>query len=289
MPADDEAITAALLAEPELAELLAAGDVYLVGSRAHGRAAAAGEWDLLVLLADDREIPEKLTTPLAGDTAASAPDLRAAEERRQRLAGGLSGVAVEFCGPTARRRREARDLPMWQFELAESRLLYAGWGGGDAYRQQIAERFRAACELLARRAYVRFRADRGDAAGALLHGDQLAVTITTSLAARAALRCWLLWQGRPYPSDPWLPSFFAEDPRGDDLLAAARTAVRDQASGEDRYAALQRLWWLLDRHVRAHGAEVELLAAWWTFHELLGPFVPEQPAGRASDDAPLVS
>lgn len=278
---DDEAITAALLAEPELAELMGAADVYAVGPRARGRAWATGAWDLLVLLGEDHDLPEKLTMPYAGDTAAALPARAESLDElvgRRRGDGGLAGVELELCGPTARAHREARDLAVWQFELSHARPLYAGWGGGDTYRGGVAARFTAGRVMLAHREYVQFRVSRNAAAGALGDGDLLAAALTSALAVRAALRSWLLWVGRPYPSDRWLRSVFAEDPRGDDVLASARLVVRDELAPADRFAALQRLWWLLDRHARGHGAPEELLTAWWTFPDLLEP--PRQAGNR---------
>ena len=274
MPVDDEAITAALLGEPELAELLAAGDVYLLAARAHRRAGPPGDWDLLVLLPDDREVPEKLTTPFGEDTAGM---LVAGAERVPPAEGGaLGSLAVDFCGPADRRHREARELPIWQFELVSARPLHAGWGGGEAYRRRVAVRFAETCGQLARRQYVQFRTHRHDAAVAMRHGEPMSAMLTGALAVRAAMRSWLLWAGRPYPAEPWLRACFAEDPRGDDLLAAARRVLHDQASATERFAALQQMWWLIDRHARAHGAEPDLLAAWWAFPELMEPLVPDQ-------------
>lgn len=270
MPVDDEAITAALLGEPELAELLASGDVYLLGAQLHRRAGPVGEWDLLVLLPEDRPLPERLATPFGEDSArlAGPPNGSPVDEPGN---AGLGGVAVELCGPESRRRREARNLAIWHFELAHAHPLHPGWGGGDTYRAQVAAAFVARREQFACREYVHFRMHRKDAAAAVRNGDALAATLTGALAVRSALRCWLLWAGRPYPNDAWLRAYFAEDPRGDDVLAAARRVLHDQATTADRAAALHQLRWLLDRQARAAGAPDELLAAWWAFPELMEP------------------
>ncbi|MFL6138420.1 MAG: hypothetical protein ACJ74O_11535 [Frankiaceae bacterium] len=269
MPVDDEAITAALLGEPELADLLAAGDVYLLRAQAHRRAGPPGEWDILVLLADDRDVPEMLTTPLGEDTV-GALAVRAGRSPPGD-GGGLGTLSVDLCGPAARRDREARDLSIWRFQLAGAQPLHAGWGGGEGYRAGVAARFAALRSDFARHEYVQFRAHRHEAAGALRHGDPMSVLLTGALAVRAAMRAWLLWAGRPYPDDSSLRAQLAEDPRGDDLLAAGRRVLHDQASPAERFDALQQMWWLLDRHARAHGAEAHLLAAWWALPELQLP------------------
>ena len=204
-------------------------DVYLTGSRAHGRAADGSDWDLIALAPDDEGARLGLH-PL---------------ERRD--------VGVDLIGPVLRAWREEQELSIWAWELGHGKLLHEAWGGGERYRAELARRFEAEREPLAVRWWARFRLQRNVARSVLAKGDPLAILLTVPLAAHAAVRAALLWAGRPYPPDKWLA---AETP--EPLREPVRALVDQSRNAADRLDALEELRRLVEEPV-----PVERLGDWY--------------------------
>jgi hypothetical protein len=160
-------------------------DLYLVGSRADGRAGDTGDWDFVALTPDD-----------ANTNLSLYPLGRAADRSDQ--------VDLDVLGPALRMRRETRDLPIWTWQLSRARLVHTGWGGGEGYRADLADRFARSASTLAIDCWARFRLHRNSALSTLAKGEPLAIALCLPLFAHAAIRAVLLWEGRPYPPDKWL-------------------------------------------------------------------------------------
>ncbi len=208
---------------------LDAVDVYLTGSRAHGRAREASDWDLVLLAPDD-----------TGAALGKHP-----LERRD--------VGVDVIGPELRAWREEQELSIWVWELGHGMLLHTGWGGGEEYRRALARRFDLERQPLAVRWWARFRLQRSVARSVLLRGDPLAIPLTVPLAAHAAARAAILWDGKPYPPDKWLAS---EVPPA--LLEPLRALLDQSRTAGDRLAALE-----LVRAVVEAEVPVERLGDWY--------------------------
>jgi hypothetical protein len=104
---------------------LTRADVYLTGSRAHGRAREASDWDLIALV------------PVDDGSALGLHPL-----------GGRE-VEVDVIGPELQAWRERQELSIWVWELGHGQLLRESWGGGERYRAERARRFEAERDALA--------------------------------------------------------------------------------------------------------------------------------------------
>src|SRR5215210_7432420 len=208
--------------------------IFLVGSRAYGRASETSDWDLLALASDN---PPRETIDLPqGD--------------------------IELLGRDGRRARESVDLPIWQFELSHAVLLHDGWAGAGAYRTGVAAQFARIRQALAERAWAEFRLFRNQAFASLDRRNDATVAITSALAARYAARAFLLWQGQPYPSDKWLLDVVS-DAGGSSMIDRCITLVDGGRSRAERAQALGALTTALDMHMTGHAADWERLGDWW--------------------------
>jgi hypothetical protein len=246
--------------DPRL-EAVAAADCYLVGSYADGRAGPGSDLDVLAFTGEESGI-EGVIAPLAQGRrpgpGESLPTL--AEVMSWRATDALRNMEIELVGPRGRASRET-DLSFWAFQMEPARLLHAGWGGGEAYRAEIAERFEAVRPGMASSSLVEFQHRRNQAQTALLHGQPLAIMLTSALAVRAAMRSWLLWAGRPLPSDKWLPSVTAARADSAPLMALVESLLDPDHPAERRFQDLRTLRQLLDEHVRGAGGDPGAL---WT-------------------------
>jgi predicted nucleotidyltransferase len=211
-----EELVAATLEALRLREV----DVYLTGSRAHGRETDASDWDLIALAPGDEGARLGMHPLERGD------------------------VGVDLIGPDLRAWREEQELSIWAWELGRGRLLHEGWGGGEPYRAELARRFEAVRDALAVRWWARFRLQRNVARSVLAKGDPLAIPLTVPLAAHAAARAAILWTGRPYPPDKWLA---AETP--EPLGEPVRALLDQSRTVPDRLEALEELRRLVEEPV----------------------------------------
>jgi Nucleotidyltransferase domain len=246
--------------EAPLAAAVARADCYLVGSYAHGRADSASDVDIFAFTPDETgivgtQVPFAPSGPRPGPGRSLAT---LAAVRSWRAAAGAGNVEIQFIGPEERSRR-GTDLANWAFMLDSARLLHSGWGEGEAYRAAVADQFKHDHQHLAMEALVEFQRCRNQAQTTLLHGEPVALVLTAAMAARAALRAWLLWAGCPLPNEKWLPAVAATQPGAEQLLVIVTRMVAGDRSSEERFEDARTLRDLMIDHVRRAGGDPEPL------------------------------
>ncbi|HEU5331783.1 MAG TPA: hypothetical protein VFU73_03440 [Actinocrinis sp.] len=256
MVASLEQVVAAGLADPAVAAVVAAGDWYLVGSRALGLSDGLSDWDTLVFVDAARAsagLSRAHLDRVFGVARAEMgwpPDL--AGHIRWR---GVAGVDVEVVDPRARERRERDGLAQWAHEMHHAVPLRASTGIGERYRARIAARFAEAAGDLAEQAYRAFRLARNQAVASLARSDGATQALTGAQCVCEAARFWLLADAQPHPSDKWLLAALAASPGTESLVDAMRGAIDASCDPAARFDALWRLWRLVDE--RAFGSAID--------------------------------
>jgi hypothetical protein len=249
--------------DQRLREIVARSDCYLAGSYSHGHADTASDCDILAFTEEEWQV-EGIIAPFgaAGPRPGPGESLPTMDDVLQwRANAGLGIVEIEVLGPAARAFRE-RDVATWAFILERAQPLYRGWGGGEGYRESVLKRFEAALPQLAEESLVEFQSHRNQVQTTILHGHDLAIGFTAARTVRAALRAWLLWEGKALPTDKWLP-LVVEDQKGTaELLRAGRQLMDPGRPARDRFDDARRLRDLLDRHVRSAGGDPKVLWVW---------------------------
>jgi hypothetical protein len=254
-------LVAAGLADPVVAAVVAAGDWYLVGSRALGLSDGLSDWDTIVFLDAARDSGRLSRAHLdhvfgtARPPLGRPPDLAAHVSWR-----GVAGVDVEVADPRVRARRERDGLAPWADELRHAVPLRLSTGIGERYRAQIAARFADAAGRLAEEAYRGFRLARNQAVASLPRPDRATQALTSAECVCQAARFWLLADAEPHPSDKWLLAALAGSSGTEPLLEAMRGAVDASSDPAARFDALWRLWQLVDQRAAEAAIDPALLA-----------------------------
>ena len=246
---------------PSIAELLAKGDWYLIGSRTTGYADDLSDWDTVVFCDDgvcEADVLAGSIDDVFGVEHASPTgglDLTFHTASRQ-----VGAVDLEVMGPSIRAKREQVTLAEWAYQLRYAVPLSESAGTGPPYVAHVARSFNQRRSDLAIEAYGEFRRTRNEAVSTLPRQDTLAQHLTTAACLSSAARFWILAGGDPHPTTKWLMAVLRDDAEATELVSAMEVASGLSHGPGDRFDALLEVWRLVDSRARGAGMDAGLLA-----------------------------